>query len=278
MGNDFIITPSKVKVYTQWQSNILVDPEAPAIRWKSRQKKDIYSRGNVKGLSRLGSVNSEDALSWNLFRTLEKYEALNRFTTQWGLPDNYQVLYWFRSADSDVPYEGIRECLDLIEPWGRGGRRQQTESDIILLGRKNLIMVENKLGAPRKKINAWGKQRGEVPREYLDFTLPLLKSHQYWSEMPRYYQLYRQLILGTELGKRFNLQPYLLAIYNDLNLAKNGLTHDKEFEEFKSTIAKPTSARCLSWQSLIKEIRSFNYPQLSELISKFSVNPCLHEA
>ena len=49
----YVTTISGVKIYDDWRDNIVIDSDAIHI-----------------GKSRLASENSEDALTWNVFRTL----------------------------------------------------------------------------------------------------------------------------------------------------------------------------------------------------------------
>ena len=63
----FIEGESGVKVFSDYKDNIRIDNDNPALRKKAEYPREKYSKGKVKGLSRLGSENSEDARSWNLF-------------------------------------------------------------------------------------------------------------------------------------------------------------------------------------------------------------------
>jgi hypothetical protein len=93
----------------------------------------------VPGRPRLASENSEDALSWNLFRTLEKAGRLEVVARALDLEDEFQALYWYRPWDSAEPLPEIHQALKQVEP--RKG--YQTETDVILKGRRYLIMVES---------------------------------------------------------------------------------------------------------------------------------------
>jgi hypothetical protein len=70
MGRKFIYSDTGVKVFVNYKDNLLVDPGNPIIGRQARNWR--YSTGIVKGLSYLGSENSEDAMVWNVFKTLEK--------------------------------------------------------------------------------------------------------------------------------------------------------------------------------------------------------------
>jgi len=70
MGRKFIYSDTGVKVFVDFKDNLIVDPDDPIIANQARNWR--YSKGIVKELSYLGSENSEDAMTWNVFKTLEK--------------------------------------------------------------------------------------------------------------------------------------------------------------------------------------------------------------
>jgi len=70
MGRKFIYSDTGVKVFVDFKDNLMVDPNDPIIAGQARNSR--YNRGRVKGLSCLGSENSEDAMTWNVFKTLGK--------------------------------------------------------------------------------------------------------------------------------------------------------------------------------------------------------------
>jgi nucleoside-triphosphatase THEP1 len=90
----------------------------------------------------LASENSEDALSWNLFRSLERVGRLDALTRPLGLDDDFQVLYWHRSWNVADPLPEIQQALSRVEPWRKVGGRFQTETDVILKGQRYMVMVE----------------------------------------------------------------------------------------------------------------------------------------
>jgi hypothetical protein len=93
------ITRSGVKVYHDWRDNIVVDASAPPLLWKAGR--DTFGANtSVPNHPRLASVDSEDALSWNLFRTLERAGRLDVVARALGVDDEFQVLYWHRPWDS----------------------------------------------------------------------------------------------------------------------------------------------------------------------------------
>jgi hypothetical protein len=261
------ITRSGVKVYDDWRDNIVVDPEAPPLVWKSGR--DLFGgHTGVPGRPYLASENSEDALSWNLFRTLEKAGRLDVVARALGLEDDFQVLYWYRPWDAADPLPEISEALNRVEP----RRGQQTETDIILKGQRYLVMVESKLGKPGARIRPWERgSRSPVPASYEAPVRALLKDMHDWQEtMRRFYQLLRHLVLANELCRPgvWDLEPHVLAIVNELNRNASLRPHAEEFENFRKRLRLPAErTHLLTWQELLARAEATLDPAVRPLLA-----------
>lgn len=267
------ITSSGVKVYDDWRDNVVVDPDAPPLLWKAgRGVFGTYT--SVPGRPYLASENSEDALSWNLFRTLEQTGHLDVVTRALGLEkeDEFQVLYWYRPWDSAESLPEIKAALDRAEPWGRIGGRYQTETDVILKGQHYLVMMECKLGKPGAHVRTWERgSRSRIPPTYERPLRALLADMQDWkATMRRFYQLLRHLILAGELcgpGK-WPLEPHLLAIVNELNVSRDGKPHAAEFERFRRSLRLAPEQTCLlTWQELLARAETTFDPGIRPLLA-----------
>ena len=220
----------------------------------------------------LASENSEDALSWNLFRTLEKAGRLNAVTRALGLEDDFQVLYWYRPWDTADPLPEISKALNRVEPWGKIGGLFQTETDIILKGKRYLVMVESKLGKPGACIRPWERtSHTSVPATYEAPLRVLLADMHDWPEtMRRFYQLLRHLVLANELCRPevWGLEPYLLAIVNELNVHASLRTHAEEFEQFRKHLRLPAErTHLLTWQELLARVEATLDPAVRPLLA-----------
>jgi hypothetical protein len=265
------ITRSGVKVYDDWRDNIVVDPEAPPLVWKAGR--DLFGgHTGVPGRPYLASENSEDALSWNLFRTLEKAGRLDVAARALGLEDDFQVLYWYRPWDAASPLPEIKQALDRVEPWGKVRGRYQTETDIILRGQRYLVMVESKLGKPGARIRPWERTGDRpVPATYEAPLRDLLKDMHDWQEtMRRFYQLLRHLILANELCRPevWDLEPHVLAIVNELNRHASLRPHAEEFEAFRKCLRLPAErTHLLTWQELLARAEATLDPAVRPLLA-----------
>ena len=259
------ITASGVKVYDDWRDNIVVDADAPPLLWKANH--NIFGANtSVPGRPYLASENSEDALSWNLFRTLERTNHLDVVARALGLEDELQVLYWYRFWNAAEPLPDIKAALDRVEPWGG----YHTETDVILKGQHYLVMVECKLGKPGAHVRAWEKVKGGIPPIYEEPLRALLADMRDWeTTMRRFYQLLRHLILASELcwPDGWPLEPHLLAIVNELNLNRGGVSHADEFEHFHRRLRlAPEQTHLLTWQELLARAEATFDPGVRPLL------------
>jgi hypothetical protein len=129
------ISYTGVKVFTDYRDNIIIDKDSKVLSNKAVLPREKYQRGNVKGLVRLGSENSEDAKTWNLFRSLELNKQFDLYYRIIGVRDKAtSLLFWGMDSDTGEFDLLLKEVLDEIEPpnlW----RIQQTEPDVIILTR-----------------------------------------------------------------------------------------------------------------------------------------------
>jgi hypothetical protein len=264
------ITRSGVKVYVDWRDNIVVDAHAPAVTWKANR--DTFgSHTSVPGVSRLASENSEDALFWNLFRTLEKMGRLDAIARPLGLDDDFQVLYWYRPWDVADPLPEIHQALNRVEPWGKLRGRFQTETYVILMGQRYLVMVEGKLGRPGAQIRPWVRAgSASVPAAFEEPLRDLLVDMGDWQEtMRRFYQLLRHLVLASELCRPevWDLEPHLLAIVNELNRHARR-THAQEFAHFQRCLRLPPGrTHLVTWQALLARAKATFDPGVRPLLA-----------
>lgn len=125
----YVTTISGVKIYDDWRDNIVIDSDAIHI-----------------GKSRLASENSEDALTWNVFRTLSYTKPNSLWLNQIFNPINfkhdaeYRQIFWkpLPQPDSYPHSEGTtyvdfcvenEECLVFIEAKFRSQISKSTTND-----------------------------------------------------------------------------------------------------------------------------------------------------
>lgn len=116
---------------------------------------------------RLGNENSEDALSWNFFRSIQEAGKLRdayRILTGMAPSSEPDLLLWGHriEATSAGKVPELQDVLDRLEPRIRP-RQQQTEPDVVLRDSAlGWVFIEAKLGSPTStyrgrehKLAAW---------------------------------------------------------------------------------------------------------------------------
>jgi len=277
---------SKVPVYTDYRDNIIIDRDHPILSWKAnkdRMQPGWFSaevRSNYpQGLPKIASFHSEDALTWNVFRTLQQDNRVKCITDIF-LPgfDTHKIYFWGHDADvqSEKIDADIQNSLNEIEPWGRDGRWQQTEPDLLLKSNDQIIMVECKLGEPEAEVKAWQRSKPGMRSEYDDFihtleATPFKNVFDYNRDGNRFYQLFRNYLLGISLALRWKTRFSLLAIVNDFNTNINGRSHLDEFSSFRSILTDPSNTYLISWQQIQGKLRNHeDLVSLTDYLSKHS--------
>lgn len=270
-----ICSRSGVGVYTSYQENIIVYADHPILKWKASKKSErlrsswfpVWVRSKFpEGFPYIASEHSEDALSWNLFCSLQLTGKLGLIAEMLNLETDIETVYfWQHRLDqwSDQIDPEIRAILDEMEPWGKGGVKQQTETDVILRRRRHIIMVESKLGKSKAVVKAWGRS-GPTNRpmrcDYLEFMARLgvklfRDSFDFEQDGRRFYQLFRNYLLGAALSRKWNTEFSLLAIVSSSNSNLAGRSHEEEFGHFQSLLKQPSNTFLKTWQQIWSKLR-----------------------
>ena len=271
MTEGIVTSRGGVKVWEDYRNNIIVDKKNTILRWKAEKDKyasslfppEVQERF-LHGIARIGSLHSEDALTWNVFRSLYQANKLHLITDFLSPNMEASTLYFWgghslekSSAEIDSTVQG---ALNEIEPWGEDGRRQQTETDVMLRGRVDLVMVECKLGLPGKPVKAWIRSRSGMRDDYRKFIEKSSQrlfndSFDFKSDGNRFCQLFRNYLLGAALSQRWRIQFWMLAIVNSKNTNLGGLPHETEFEYFRSKLVDPSNAVIITWQQVMDAVK-----------------------
>jgi len=282
-----------VNVYTDYRENIIVDADHPILKWKAGKKNErlrpswfpVWVRSKFpQGFPYIASEQSEDVLSWNLFRSLQSAGKLSSVIEGLGIhADIEKVYFWQHDADrwsQEIDPE-IQSILNEIEPWGINGRRQQTETDIILRGRHHIVMVESKLGKPNEVIKAWGRggspdrpMRADYLKSMKKLGVKLFRdSFDFELDGRRFYQLFGSYLLGSALSRKWSGKFYLSAVVNGVNSNLDGRSHEDEFQDFQCVLEEPVNTLLITWQELWRILP--DEPELSRLRQWLRDHPLL---
>lgn len=160
------IVCSEVRVYNDYHDNLVILPEDKSDINRSPlgvKIKETFPRGNERGKSKLCSENSEDAVTWSAFRTLEKHSSAEKWVP-W---------FWEIAFRESVP-EDIRGAFDRMSisyweqfpaPALRETPEGSTEVDVtIKIGDAALVFIEAKLFSGFSSSTEHDKRRDQIIR------------------------------------------------------------------------------------------------------------------
>jgi hypothetical protein len=239
--------------YADVRRNLIVDADLFATRVVGHPFKYESDRCN--------SENSEDALSWNVFRSLQKAGQLHKVA---------RVISGIECSEEPVLYLwGLRTSNDSFEPWDllmaardRFERnlpvmRPLTEPDIALhLSGEYLILIEAKFTSPNPyyvdgpRQNAVSLTKSELLELYWDPSIKSLNREKAQAAPRVHYQLWRNLVFAEWMADfERNATPAYLA-----SLTRH-VQEDESCREF-STLLNPhrtAGFQHASWEQVIEE-------------------------
>ena len=246
------------KVYLDFRGNILIDKDNPVLAFKANRdryfkngKQDIYA-----GLSHLGSVNSEDAITWNLIRSLSLTNSFSSLENLLSLKFiNPRVLLWTLSFDryaNELQYI-VGSTIRKIDGTHKG---QLTEPDIIIETDNTFIVFECKLGE-------FGKFPEHLWESSSNSDGPKIRYKDYFKEnlfsgdrgyFDKTYQLYRMVFYSYEIGKKLNKKPIFVSLTNKSwwkKTKRNSLSPNELWNEFTKQVNEDkVELKNIFWQDL----------------------------
>lgn len=148
----YILSNTGVKVFIDFRDNIIVDKNDPLVIEQGNNWK--YTKGFVRGLSYLGSENSEDALMWNVFKTLTKKSPSIWFTDLFPvIMDNQEynnMEFYFWKEFSPPPSRQIKEG--------------NTHVDLTIETPKKIIFIEAKYKSEISLKTTYDSERDQIIR------------------------------------------------------------------------------------------------------------------
>jgi hypothetical protein len=187
----------------------------------------ILQNKNKAETHRLGSENSEDALTWNVFGELHRRGLLH-------LPYGYltgdeagteQVKLFLWGLEIDFVHASIIPCEFLNDVRGRlesGITRFRTEPDVMLLGPNQLVLIEAKFTSGNTLCAEGRDVIGEKPRSRSGLIQRYIKQNTLWQPILRgedvggtvHSQLLRMIVFASTMAQRLRKE----SSFSDLML------------------------------------------------------------
>lgn len=165
----------------------------------------------VKRENRMGRDNSEDALTWNVFRYLEKSDLLDGLVSDiLGISSSAaHIVYWSYSQKERGLLKILKQAREEFELVPSKG----SEPDLIIITDQSFIIIEAKLTAGNKTRPGQDKVEGKY----------VSSGDNWWSEVftssftdvaqaAKKYELARFWLLGTWMAKELDLNFYLINL------------------------------------------------------------------
>lgn len=200
--------------------NIFISPstfeysdESDNFLWKEKFDIELFEKiKRVKRESRMARDNSEDAVSWNVFRFLERNSLIEEFLSViTGLYlKSSEIIYWSYSQKEDKVLPELnkarREFGEVIK---RG-----SEPDIIIKTDKVLFFIEVKFTAGNKTIPSNKNNSKKYESGGHNWFSRVFKSdYKTIAIIEKKYELLRYWLLGTWMAKQQGLISILLIWY-----------------------------------------------------------------
>ena len=238
----------KHKIYIS-PSTFEYQNESDNFLWENRDDMELLKKiKTVKRESRMARDNSEDSLSWNVFRFLEKDQLLEKvMEATLGVPiKSPEIIYWSYSQKDETGWPALN---DAREYFGEKLRRG-SEPDIIIKTENALFFIEAKLTASNKTAPTNLDDAKKYEERDKDFYSQIFKSDfNTVAVQEKKYELLRFWLLGNWIAKEKNLGFYLI----DLVLEEK----DQDIEStFGQLIKQDKNKRFIriTWEDIYEQI------------------------
>lgn len=271
------------KVAEDFRSRILVESDSPILAFKATR--DRYTRGtqpSYAGLPYLGSQASEDALTWNVFRSLQKAHRLDVICDELNIGVPRGMLLWALAPEIDAVNGELQYLVGtLIRRFDGILPGQVTEPDVIILGSTGVAVIECKLSEQDKPpSHLWEGSQDSVRKRlpiYLQADPGLLQKDINDEGIAKIYQLVRMAFYALQLGTRFSCTPAVVSLANDRNwhleIRRLGKSPAELWDFFQHTIETPNlRKKDISWQDIRGLITDRSLDELSHYLC---THPCL---
>jgi len=206
--------PENLKKY-DYRENLIVDEDNPILiqkAWRDRFSSKSHWHADYGGQAYLSKPNSEDALTWNVFRTLQLSgkQGFKVVSDIFKTSKVVRILFW----GCDVEPHGEEQQLLNILIRTIDGKHQgtMTEPDLVIITDGEVVFVECKLNQ-NGKASPWKAQGKGAEKRLLTYIekFPELKSITDWVAV---YQLIRQYVYAKSLSEYLKKKPVIIPLIN----------------------------------------------------------------
>ena len=246
--------------------NIYISPstfeyqsELDNLLWKDRADLDLFKMiRTVKRESRIARDNSEDAVTWNVFRFLERNNLVEKTLSPIiGVPlKSSEVIYWSYSQKENSSWSELNKAR---KEFGEEIKRS-SEPDVIIKIDDTLLFIEAKLTAGNKT----DPSNKSSPKKYENggnnlFSKVFKSDYKTIAIDEKKYELMRFWLLGTWIAKQQGLGFYLV----NLVLSEREKDIEAIFKRHLYENQRMNFIR-ITWEDLYQQILNSGSPGIDE--------------
>lgn len=258
--------PDELKAY-DYRENLITDQDNSILiqkAWRDRFSGTSHWDAGYGGQAYLSRRNSEDALTWNVFRALQLAgeQGLVLMSKILQVSSVGTILFW----GCDVEQRGEEQQLlnILIRTIDGKHRGTVTEPDLVIITDQEVAFVECKLNQPGRTSPWRTSSEGSANRfaTYVEL-FPELAGLRDWREA---YQMIRQYVYAKSLGKQLGRKPQVTPLINGdhrailsryyVNLRDKLPDEAKVFQDF------------VTWQDIAKDVAASGLPHNNIIVLK----------
>ena len=204
----------------------------------------------VKRESRMARDNSEDAVSWNIFRFLEKTNSLGQVIAPLiGTSlESPEVMYWSYSQTEKANWSKLnRARIEFGETINRG-----SEPDLIVLAKNALLFIEAKVTAPNNTVPSDKNNLKKYQTGGANWFSKAFRSNYHTIAIDqKKYELMRLWLLGSWIAHQRNLDFHLI----NLTLAQREKRIEPVFKEHLHETPQRKFIR-ITWEDIYRQVRA----------------------
>lgn len=242
--HNIYISPSTIE-YVSELDNLL---------WIDKQDQTLLCQiKTVKRESRISRDNSEDAVTWNVFRYFERNKSLDNFLSLFSseLHSSIELILWSYSQKEQKGWSFLDKArLEFGENIKRG-----SEPDIIIITDKTLFFIEAKVQASNHTVPSELNNKKKYTVGGQNWFSQVFKlDYQTIAITDKKYELMRFWLLGSWIAKELHLDFHLV----NLVLSDKELLIEKEFGKHIIEDSHNRFSR-ITWESIYNMINDLNY-------------------
>ena len=249
-----------------YRENLIVDQDNPILvqkAWRDRFSHPSHWNAGYGGKAYLSSDRSEDALTWNVFRSLQKagLPGLETIGEIFQVSSLESVLFWGCDVELQSESQQILNCL--IRAIDGKHMGTMTEPDLVILTDREVAFVECKLNANGKQ-SPWKAQGLGAEKRFNTYVeecgFEKLQNVDTWGQV---YQLIRQYIYARSMAAVMDRRPLVFSLVREERPGSWNAFY-QPLRDFDQAVFKPL----VTWEDVRKSVarRVESFPDTGQKI------------